>query len=90
MLRGYKDGLGNASHVGVVTGAGKGVIHASASRGCVCESEFKGKTIPNGGWNRVGLMKQLDYGAVGARDGDGASRRGNLREDSRPHNALPS
>lgn len=66
VLRGYTDGLGNASHVGVVTGTGKGVIHASASRGCVCESEFKGKTIPNGGWNRVGLMKQLDYGAVGA------------------------
>ena len=62
VLRGYTDGLGNASHVGVVTGTGKGVIHASYSKECVCESEFKGKTIPNEGWNRVGLMKQLDYG----------------------------
>lgn len=59
----YKaDGIGNASHVGVKTGEGLGAIHASASRGEVAESKFADKTIPNGGWNRVGLCKLLDYG----------------------------
>lgn len=60
--RGYHDGLGNASHIGIKTGRGKGALHSSASRGCVCESEFKDKTIPNGGWNRVGLWDAFDYG----------------------------
>ena len=58
-----KDGIGNASHVGVKTGRGKGAIHASASRGCVAESAFADKTIRNGGWNRVGLCAYIDYGA---------------------------
>lgn len=60
--RGYHDGKGNASHIGLVTGTGKGAIHSSQSRGEVCESEFKGKTIKHGGWNRVGLWDQVDYG----------------------------
>ena len=55
----YSDGEGNASHVGVYIG-GKVAIHASASRGCVAESVFKGKAI-NGGWNMVGLCKHVDY-----------------------------
>lgn len=59
--RGYHDGLGNASHVGVKTGTGLGAIHSSASRGCVAESRFEDKAIP-GGWNKVGLLKMLDYG----------------------------
>lgn len=63
--RGYKDGLGNADHVGVKTGTGLGAIHSSSTRKCVAESVFNDKTIPNGGWNRVGLMKQLDYGVDG-------------------------
>ena len=59
----YKpDGIGNASHIGIVTGTGKGAIHSSASRVCVCESEFHNKTIKNGGWNRVGLWDAVDYG----------------------------
>ncbi len=49
-----QDGLGNASHIGLVTGKGEGAIHSSSSRGCVAESRFAGKTI-RGGWNRVGL-----------------------------------
>ena len=53
-----KDGIGNASHIGIVTNTGEGGIHSSASRGCVAESKFKGKTIPNGGWNRVGLWTE--------------------------------
>ena len=59
----YKpDGIGNASHIGICTGSrGEGAIHSSSSRGCVCESKFKGKTIPNGGWNRVGLWDRVDY-----------------------------
>lgn len=60
--KGYKDGLGNASHMGLYTGRGKGAIHSSSSRGCVAESAFSGKTIPNGGWNTVGLWNKLDYG----------------------------
>ena len=56
------DGIGNASHIGICTGSrGKGAIHSSASRGCVAESEFHGKTIPNGGWNRVGLWDQITF-----------------------------
>lgn len=58
-----RDGIGNASHIGLVTWTGKGAIHSSSSRGCVAESDFKGKTIPNGGWNRVGLWNVLSYGA---------------------------
>ncbi len=56
------DGIGNASHIGIVTGRGKGAIHSSSSQGCVAESEFHNKTIKNGGWNRVGLWNRLDYG----------------------------
>ncbi|MCE5344140.1 MAG: peptidoglycan-binding protein, partial [Eubacteriales bacterium] len=37
-------------------------IHASSSRGMVAQSAFTGKTIPNGGWNRVGLASWVDYG----------------------------
>ncbi|MBR4457604.1 MAG: SH3 domain-containing protein [Clostridia bacterium] len=59
--RGYHDGQGNASHVGICTNTGQGAIHSSSSRGMVAESKYKGRTIPNGGWNRVGLCKLLDY-----------------------------
>lgn len=59
--RGYFDNLGNASHIGIKTGTGKGAIHSSATRGCVAESEFKDKTI-RGGWNMVGLSRLFDYG----------------------------
>lgn len=62
VARGYTDGLGNASHVGAYVGFGKGVIHSSQSRGCVCESAFVGRTVKNGGWNYVGLLPELDYG----------------------------
>lgn len=55
-----KDGIGNASHIGIYTGTGKGAIHSSASKGCVVESRFVGKTI-RGGWNRVGLWDQVAY-----------------------------
>ena len=64
--RGYHDGLGNASHIGIVTGRGEGAIHSSSSRGCVAESSFRSRTIP-GGWNRVGLWNRVsyDYGTDG-------------------------
>ena len=62
IARGYKDGLGNASHIGIVTHTGKGAIHSSSSRGEVAESRFKDKTISNGGWNRIGLSRLFDYG----------------------------
>lgn len=65
--RGYHDGLGNASHIGLCTiPRGEGAIASSASRGCVAESKFKSKTI-NGGWNKVGLWDQVayDYGGGG-------------------------
>ena len=71
-----KDGLGNASHIGIVTGRGQGAIHSSHSRGCVCESKFQGKTIKNGGWNRVGLWDQVVYdygGSAGSGSGGFAS-----------------
>ena len=62
----YKpDGIGNASHIGICTmPRGKGAINSSYSKGCVCESAFKGKSI-NGGWNRVGLWKEVAYDYYG-------------------------
>lgn len=39
---------------------GNGAIHSSQSRGCVCTSNFSGKSI-EGGWNRVGLWDKLSY-----------------------------
>ena len=44
---------------------GNGAIHSSSSRGCVCTSKFAGKTIPNGGWNRVGLWNKIAYDYTG-------------------------
>lgn len=44
---------------------GNGAIHSSSSRGCVCTSKFSGKTIPNGGWNRVGLWNKIAYDYTG-------------------------
>lgn len=67
-----KDGLGNASHIGIVTGQGEGAIHSSSSRGCVAESKFRGKTIPNGGWNTVGLLPEnISYSGVSPEPGPG-------------------
>lgn len=56
------DGYGDAIHIGIVTNKDKGAIHSSKSRGEVCQSEFHGKTIKNGGWNRVGLWDKVNYG----------------------------
>lgn len=56
------DGIGNASHIGIKTGRGDGAIHSSSSRGCVATSVFRDRTIPNGGWNRVGLYNKFTYG----------------------------
>jgi len=54
------DGLGDAEHMGVVLNGC--AIHASASRGCVARSKFEDKTIPNGGWNMIGLFPWVEYG----------------------------
>ena len=56
-----KDGIGNASHIGMKTGRNDGAINSSSSRGKVATSVFKDKSI-NGGWNRVGLLDVFDYG----------------------------
>ena len=59
----YKpDGIGNASHIGAYIARNDGAIHSSSSRGCVAYSKFSGKTVPNGGWNQVGLWDRLSYG----------------------------
>ena len=55
------DGIGDITHMGIKTGRGEGAIHSSKSRGGVVTSKFKDKTIPNGGWNRVGLLKDFQY-----------------------------
>ncbi len=55
----YKaDGKGNASHMGLWTG--KTSIAASAGKGKVIESNYKGKSI-SGGWNMVGFDKHAVY-----------------------------
>ena len=56
------DGIGDLTHMGIKTGRGDGAIHSSYSKGGVVTSKFKDKTIPNGGWNRVGLYIKFDYG----------------------------
>ena len=61
------DGVGDATHMGIVTGRGDGAIHSSKSRGGVVTSKFKGKTIPNGGWNRVGCWMCLTMGRISHR-----------------------
>jgi len=73
------DGIGDITHMGVKTGRGEGAIHSSRSKGCVCTSKFKDKTIPNGGWNRVGLLYVFSYGKTvdwvlehGGGSGDGS------------------
>ena len=69
------DGMGNASHIGICTiPRGEGAINSSYSRGCVCESKFKQKTI-NGGWNKVGLWDQVsyEYSGSGGSGGGGSS-----------------
>ena len=63
VARGYKDGLGDAEHIGIVTHVKQGAIHSSATRECVAESKFADKTIRNGGWNRIGLSHLFDYGS---------------------------
>ena len=55
------DGLGNAGHIGLKTGRAPGAIHSSASKGKVCESTFRDRSI-KGGWNRVGLIPEVSYG----------------------------
>ena len=57
-----QDGIGNASHIGIVIHRHDGAIHSSHSRGGVSYSKFKDKTIPNGGWNRIGLYNKFTYG----------------------------
>ena len=56
-----RDGVGNASHMGVYLGIGKGVLQAAASRGRVNTGSFNGNS-GSGGWNRVGLCQWVDYG----------------------------
>ena len=56
---------------------GDGAIHSSMSRGCVATSKFAGKSI-NGGWNRVGLWDDLDWGdTVNGMLTDGSESTGN-------------
>ena len=62
------DGIGDVTHMGIVTGCGDGAIHSSSSRGYVATSKFRGKTIPNGGWNRVGLYDKFDYAGAERRE----------------------
>ena len=49
---------------------GNGAIHSSSSRGKVCTSKFRGETIKNGGWNRVGLfLEQVSYDGINPEPG---------------------
>ena len=83
--RGYHDGLGNASHIGLCTGNRvEGATACSKSRGCVAESKFKQKTI-KGGWNRVGLWNKVayDYGGAGSVDPDPSVWRPTVRRGSK-------
>ncbi len=65
VARGYHDDYGNCSHIGLYLG-NKISIAASASRKKVIQSNFKGKTVPNGGWNAVILLPWVNYGLTDA------------------------
>ena len=58
----YNDNLGNANHIGVVIHRNGGAIHSSQRKGGVYYSVFNDATIPNGGWNMIGLWTRMDYG----------------------------
>ncbi len=58
----YHDNLGNANHIGVVIHRDLGAIHSSQRKGGVYYSLFQDATIPNGGWNMIGLWTRMDYG----------------------------
>ena len=62
-LPNYKDGKGNASHVGWYTGGQYEVVHASASRGKVAPS-----TLRNG-WTHVGWLKAVEYQELKEKEG---------------------
>lgn len=53
--RGYKDGLGDAFHVGIYTGKGKGAMHSTA--GGVQECAFPDRNR----WTHVGLPNDIEY-----------------------------
>ena len=90
------DGIGDITHMGVKTGRGDGAIHSSHSRGGVCTSKFKDRTIPNGGWNRVGLLNVFSYGKTvdwvlehgrwneETEQGDGSARYADAELQNRP------
>ena len=91
------DGIGNAGHVGIYTSMGLGAVHASSRRSCVCESKFNGRTVKNGGWNRVGLLDQVNYweekpvetAIVMAPDGDTVNLRDEPRKSGQRLNKMP-
>lgn len=74
------DGIGDATHMGIVTQRNEGAIHSSKSRGGVVTSKFKDRTIPGGGWNRVGLLNYFNYGNtvkwVNEHEGTGTEKEG--------------
>lgn len=77
----YKpDRIGNASHMGVYLGGGKGVLQASASRGSVGTGVFNGSS-GSGGWNRVGLCRWVDYGLEASPAGPGEDGMGSAGTD---------
>lgn len=53
--RGYHDSEGNAAHVGIYTGQGKGAMHSTT--GGVQECAYPDPAR----WNRIGLCKYLNY-----------------------------
>lgn len=63
---------------------GNGAIHSSQSRGAVCTSNFKDKTI-RGGWNRIGLWDRIDYGeAINAKLHSGNTPSEDTTPDAEP------
>ena len=63
---------------------GSGAIHSSQSRGAVCTSNFKDKTI-RGGWNRIGLWDRIDYGeAINAKLRSGHTPSEDTTPDTEP------
>ncbi|MEA4999307.1 MAG: hypothetical protein VB087_07980 [Candidatus Limiplasma sp.] len=65
VAKGYHDAYGNCSHIGLYLG-GSDSVAASAGRERVIASNFKGKTVPNGGWNAVILLPWVNYGLTAA------------------------
>jgi hypothetical protein len=61
--KGYNDDYGNADHMGLYMGDGQTFNSSYKDQAVEISEKFDGyDTVPNGGWNMIGLKSYVDYG----------------------------